>query len=421
MATALYKTIANILKNASSQQVLQYVFPLLVAYPVLVSLLRFRRMKQIHKKYNYPTRGSLARMTDEDAFQIQKNLIQYEFPFFFLKALQFALFRTYGIPTISRVLTKTSQLSSARTSLKRYTDTVALVQEFVGQPPSAARGQAAIVRTRYLHSGYRSSGMIRDDDMLYTLGLFAIQPVRFIKQYEWRELTDVEKCAIGTFWKSLGDGLDVSYNALPSGKTGFRDGLQWLEEIVAWSDAYEEKCMLPDTNNRRIADRTTAVLLYLIPKPLLHVGLKFVSFMMDDRLRKAMVYDPPPASYAKIFSLLLSARRFVMRYLALPRPYLLRYTTFTEHQTVDEGIYMIQWDGAPYYVKPTIWNRWGPAAWYTRALGRPLPGDEGDKYRPAGYHIADVGPTCFEGKGREYQQEGVEGLRISRTGGCPFR
>ncbi|KAI9373083.1 hypothetical protein BJX61DRAFT_408200 [Aspergillus egyptiacus] len=418
--TTLAKTIANIIKNASPQQLMNYVTPLVVAYPLLVSLLRFRCMKQIHKKYNYPTRDSFARMTDEDAFQIQKNLVQYEFPFFFTKALQFALFRTYGIPTISRVLTKTSQFSNPGTSLKRYTDTSALVQEFVGHSPTAARGQAAIVRTRFLHSGYRSAGTIREEDMLYTLGLFAVQPVRFINKYEWRELSEMEKCAVGTFWKSLGDGLEISYDKLPSGKTGFRDGLHWLEEIMAWSDAYEKECMVPDVKNREVADQTTEVLVYYVPKPFQHIGLKFVSFMMDDRLRKAMLYDPPPAPYAKLFSFLLSARRFAMRYLALPRPYIFRHMTFTEDKTVDERIFITQWDAAPYYVKPTIWNRWGPAAWYTWALGHPLPGDEGDKYYPNGYYIADVGPKYFEGKGRQSQLEGIEGLKVSRTGGCPF-
>ncbi|KAL4969183.1 uncharacterized protein BDV14DRAFT_196493 [Aspergillus stella-maris] len=419
-AVELYNTVLNILKDASPQQILRYVAPLVAAYPVLVQLLRFRNMKRVHKKYNYPTRESFARMTDEDAFEIQKNLVQYEFPFFFTKALQFALFRTYGIPTISRTLVKTSQFSGANTSLKRYTDTSALVQEFVGQPPKAARGQAAIVRTRYLHSGYRDSGKILDDDMLYTLGLFAVQPVRFIKKYEWRELTDVEKCAIGTFWKSIGDGLEVPYDVLPSGKTGFRDGLHWLEEVMAWSDAYEEKAMVPDAKNREVADQTTAVLLYMLPKPFHSFGLNFVSFMMDDRLRKAMLYSPPPSYLATFFSSLLAIRRFAMRWLTLPRPYLLRYTTFTEHQTVDEHIFITQWDGAPYYVKPTLWNRWGPGAWYTWALGRPLPGDEGDKYYPDGYLISDVGPKYFEGKGKKAQVEGVEALKGVRTGGCPF-
>lgn len=126
--------------------------------------------------------------------------------------------------------------------------------------------------------------------MLYTLALFALQPIRFIDRFEWRTLSDLERCAIGTFWKSAGDALDISYEALPSGKAGFKDGIQWLEEIDAWSQEYEAKCMVPDAKNRETADQTTAVLLYMLPTVLHPVGLQFVSFMMDDRLRKAMLY-----------------------------------------------------------------------------------------------------------------------------------
>lgn len=89
----LSQKIASIFRDATPQQILQYVVPLVAAYPVLVALLRFRNMKRLHRKYNYPTRESFAQMTDEDAFQIQKNLIQFEFPFFYTKSLQFALFK----------------------------------------------------------------------------------------------------------------------------------------------------------------------------------------------------------------------------------------------------------------------------------------------------------------------------------------
>lgn len=126
--------------------------------------------------------------------------------------------------------------------------------------------------------------------MLYTLALFALQPVKFVKKYEWRELSELERCAIGTFWKSVGDALGISYEDLPSGKTGFKDGIQWLEEIDAWSEVYEQKYMVPDQKNRDTADQTTDVLLYMLPKALHPLGLQFVSFMMDDRLRKAMLY-----------------------------------------------------------------------------------------------------------------------------------
>lgn len=198
--------------------------------------------------------------------------------------------QTYGIPSISHVLTRTSQFSNPETSLKRYTDTSALVQEMVANSPTSQRSYESFARTRFLHSGYRASGKILDDDMLYTLALFALEPIRFINRYEWRQLSELERCAIGTFWKSAGDALDITYEKLPSGQNGFKDGIQWLEEIEAWSEMYEGKCMVADAKNRETADQTTAILLYMLPKALHPVGLQLVSFMMQPRLRKAMMY-----------------------------------------------------------------------------------------------------------------------------------
>jgi hypothetical protein len=109
-----------------------------------------------------------------------------------------------------------------------------------------------------------------------------------------------------------------------------------------------------------------------------------------------------------------------MRYLALPRPYFLRYLMFSEQQNEYGRFFATKWDAAPYYVKPTLLNRWGPTAWLTWALGLPLPGDEGDKYYPKGYYIPDVGPKYQEGKGREEVEKMKADLRKERTGQCPF-
>ena len=160
----------------------------------------------------------------------------------------------------------------------------------VENSPTSQRAFLSVARTRFLHSGYQASGKILDTDLLYTLALFAVQPVNFIAAFEWRPLSDLERCAIGTFWKSLGDALGISPDILPSGKTGFRDGIHWLEEVDTWSQEYEVKYMVPDAQNRESADQATAVLLYNLPKVFHPVGLQFTSFMMDDRLRKAMLY-----------------------------------------------------------------------------------------------------------------------------------
>lgn len=64
--------------------------------------------------YPYKDRQAFAKMTTNHAFEIQKRLLEYEFPFIIQQSLGFALFRTYGIPTISKLLVQTRQLSDGR-------------------------------------------------------------------------------------------------------------------------------------------------------------------------------------------------------------------------------------------------------------------------------------------------------------------
>ncbi|CAG8172083.1 unnamed protein product [Penicillium olsonii] len=409
------------LTQASLQQKVICVILVLFTYLVAVQMLRFQRLHSIEKSYScYATRTSMRNMTDHDAWAIQKTIMQTEFPFIVLKSLQFALFRTYGIPTISTLLLKTSQFSDPATSFKRYADTGTLIGEFMAFDPRSERAQTAIARTKFLHQGYRASGKILEADMLYTLSLFAIEPIRFVKFFEWREMTEMERCAVGTYWKSLGDALGISYSPLPSGNAGFQDGLHWLEEISAWSHAYEVQHMRPHPRNREIAERTIDVLLYNLPDMLKPLGFNLVSYLMDDRLRSAMMIKPPTAIFSSLFASLVRLRRLALRHLALPRPSYLRLDVFTQEPNQYGRHWVTIYEGAPYYVRPTIWNRWGPTAWLKWALGRPLPGDEGDKYYPRGYFAPDLGPKYFEGKGRKELEVLKETLRQQRKGQCPF-
>lgn len=156
--------------------------------------------------------------------------------------------------------------------------------------PSSERAQTAIARTKFLHIGYRSSGKILESDMLYTLSLFALEPIRFIDMFEWRSLSDLEQCAIGTYWKSLGDALEISFADLPSGPHSFRDGLHFLDELRAWSLKYEEDYMKPHPSNKEVADKTMDVVVYSMPRFLKSAGVNFASCVMDDRLRESMMY-----------------------------------------------------------------------------------------------------------------------------------
>lgn len=184
---------------------------------------------------------------------------------------------------------KTKQLSTAKNAGKRYADTTVLVAEIFGNEPTSERVIDSFGRLNYLHGVYRDSGQILDDDMLYTLALFALEPIKWIERYDWRKLSDFEKCAMGTFMKSMGDAMLIDYGNLPSAKHGFRDGIQWLEEISQWVEKYEIEHMVPDENNHQTANETTALLLFTLPNALKSVGRHAVSALMDDRLRNAMM------------------------------------------------------------------------------------------------------------------------------------
>ena len=199
--------------------------------------------------------------------------------------------QAYGIPSISRLLVATGQLANGATASKRYADTGALLLEAVLNPPTSERATTALARINYLHDRHRKSGKITEPDLLYTLSLFALEPSRWVSKYEWRDLTDMELCALGTFWKSTGDALKVPYTELPSYKTPGRweNGLQWLNELKEWSRVYEEAHMVPAISNQQLADSTLEILLWKTTNRLRSVGRNIAATILDDRLRASMM------------------------------------------------------------------------------------------------------------------------------------
>lgn len=115
-------TLTTDVSHVAFGRLAPYILAGLAAYPVLCSCLRFRRMRSLHRKYNFPTRESLARMTDDEACEIQKVLLQLEFPFFFVKALQFALFRVSHclIPVRRTSYGQSTKILNRRTAFPLY-------------------------------------------------------------------------------------------------------------------------------------------------------------------------------------------------------------------------------------------------------------------------------------------------------------
>jgi hypothetical protein len=228
-------------------------------------------------------------MTTDDAQAILRDLTEMEFPKVMGLSIIFALFKTYGIPSVSALLVATDQLASPETASKRTADTGVLLLEFALNKPSSERTIKAISRMNYLHTRYQKSGKIKNADMLYTLSLFALEPARWIHKYEWRDLTDVERCASGTFWKAMGDAMLISFGDLPSCSTGWTDGLHWLEELETWSLKYEAANMIPAATNNQLAESHLEVLFLNVPTWLNEAGKKAVAVFLGERLRQAMM------------------------------------------------------------------------------------------------------------------------------------
>jgi hypothetical protein len=141
----------------------------------------------------------------------------------------------------------------------------------------------------YLHARYQKSGKIRKPDMLYTHSLFALEPVRWVQKYEWRDLTNIKLCASGTFQKAMGDAILISFNDLLSYRTGWTHVLHWLDEIQTWSLKYEASYLIPAATNKQLAEFYLAVLFLNVPTWLNGVWKKVACFFVGERLREVMM------------------------------------------------------------------------------------------------------------------------------------
>lgn len=315
----------------------------------------------------------------------------------------------------------TGELASSETASRRTADTGVLILEFALNKPSSERAIKAIARMNYLHARYKKAGKISNVDMLYTLSVFALEPVRWVNKYEWRCLTDMEVCASGTYWKAMGDAMEISFEELPSHGTGWKDGLHWLEEVKEWSLEYEERHMLPAQTNHDLADKHLNLIFLNVPKRLNVVGKKVVSVLVGERLQKAMMLPEASPAYFYVINGALAIRKLFLRYLALPRPEFLRKDYISAEPDKTTGRYSSkEYLSHPWYVRPTFKRRWGSRAWITRLLGRKLPGDDGNKYNPEGYKILELGPASQKGKGLMEMEATEVRLQRSEHGGCPF-
>ena len=116
----------------------------------------------------------------------------YEFPFDTTRALEFALFRTFCVPRIARLIDGTGEFRNR--AQKRYDDTDIIVSELMEYGYSSERGSRALARMNAQHGRFN----IANDDFRYVLSTFIYEPIRWNARFGWREMCEPSGSPIST-------------------------------------------------------------------------------------------------------------------------------------------------------------------------------------------------------------------------------
>ncbi|MFF3191583.1 oxygenase MpaB family protein [Streptomyces misionensis] len=283
-----------------------------------------------------------------DAQEIYRLSTAYEFPWDYTRALELALYRTYAVPSIGRLLAQTAELTE-RTQ-KRYDDTALLLDTVVEHGFAAEQGRAAIRRINQMHRSYD----ISDDDMRYVLSTFVVVPRRWIDTYGWRRLSRHEIVATTEYYRTLGRHM------------GIPDLPKTYEEFETLLDTYEEANFGWDEGARRVSDATLRLMSSWYPRPLAPLLRTGVLALLDEPLLRAFRYEQPGAATVALVRRAVRARGRVVRLLPPRR--------------------------APHFARQNWEIKGYPNGYRVADLGtRPVPGLRGCPVRHLDTSAADVG------------------------------
>jgi len=212
---------------------------------------------------------------DTDFERIAQIMSYYEFPWDIQQALSFALFRTYAVPSIGRLLFDTGEFTA--NTQKRHDDTALVLESVLVDGIESSTGRSAVRRMNQMHGSYD----ISNDDMRYVLATFVVIPHRWLDAYGWRNVSDSERLASVRYYQRLGDLMGIK--DAPGDYAGF-------EELL---NTYEAEKFVFDEKSRAVADVTLSLLVSFYPRRFAKVVNAFSRALMDDALLKAFDYKKP--------------------------------------------------------------------------------------------------------------------------------
>ncbi|MDQ0989333.1 oxygenase MpaB family protein [Streptomyces sp. V3I7] len=212
---------------------------------------------------------------ERDFEEIHRISVYHEFPWDTIQALGFALYRTYAVPSIGRLLAETAELT--KRSQKRYDDTVLILDAIVEHGFASQQGREAVRRMNQMHRRYD----ISNDDFRYVLATFVVVPKRWMDSYGWRPHGPKEISGLTNYYRALGKHMNI------------QDIPETYEEFEYFLDAYEREHFTYDEGAVAVSDATLVLIASWYPGPLRKVMRAVSVCLMDDALLKAFGYRPP--------------------------------------------------------------------------------------------------------------------------------
>ncbi len=242
------------------------------------------------------------RISQLDAWRDHQEIVYlltcHVFPWDIERALEFALFRTYAVPSISKLLAQTGELT--KRPQKRYDDTEIIMYTLAEHGYDSELGRKALRRMNQMHGRFS----ITNEEMLYVLTTFIYEPNRWLKRYGWRLPTKKEELATFYFYREVGRRMNIK---------DIPDDYHQLEQ---YNIDYERKYFQYAPSNRAVGEATCdLVLSFYLPKRLWPLGRPFLYAMMDDNLLNAFGFPHSSALMQTVTTGGLKLRAKLMRYL----------------------------------------------------------------------------------------------------------
>lgn len=244
--------------------------------------------------HNPAVRREIASLdAQRDCQRIVHLLTSYEFPFDMTRALEIALFHTYGSRSVSRLLDRTMQFADH--GQKRYDDTNLLIGHFMAHGWDGDPGARAIARMNAIHAHYR----IPNDDFVFVLWTFIDFPIQWMAEFGWRAFTAHEQAAWFHYWVQIGARMGL--HGIPADKAAYD----------AWIAAYEAREMVPDDANHRVAVATVAIMQGWLPGPLRPLVRPVAACLVRPQFLRAAKLPPPSPTLRAVLRTVLRLRAAV--------------------------------------------------------------------------------------------------------------